>query len=307
MQVNTLNAPATKTQPAASDELPSLKLPAVTWPTALQPPPDWLVQWRIEEPLFRARGEVGAVVAAAKEALKPADPRLISLWLDKIMQFPWAKGGPAEWGPETSVVTINEYLRQFADVPLDLVDIAFDRLLRMTNGFFPAPGQVRRLIESDLHERRRILAKAQRAVRVAREPAEERPAATELAKTEVDAITKQAIAALQQREKEARTEAPPVLPAAEALRARFGRSPDVTLMQNVAAVLAGLPDGGGDDCRRFTAIVAQLAAEYQPRQVAVAAEEVGRRMGNVVPPSKGRGEKRLKRELRLLALQRAHP
>lgn len=108
-------------------------------------PPSWLATWEPDQVPPATVDSIAAEVARHVAALVSVDPKaLVVLATEKLVLFPipenWKQQAPAWYGA-------------LADIPEDLIRIAFDRVARNCK-FWPRPAEVRAQIAQELADRR---------------------------------------------------------------------------------------------------------------------------------------------------------
>lgn len=183
-------------------------------------------------------GSLSAVVASYRAAIQPAaSDEAFAVALDELLRFARAFNVALPARRETDsrapVTVITEIYRQaMDDLPEDLIVLAVRRAVKTWTwgNRLPMPGDLRKLVADDLHQRRRDLARAEAALRkvAATAPIPSDPTPEELAAVE---------AAM------ARLEAPPTMarrvPVERDDGIVIGAEPISAVRSRVAAELAG--------------------------------------------------------------------
>lgn len=126
-------------------------------------PPGWLAAWQPDQTPPVPADEIAADVARLDAALVPADPRTLAVHAERALSlFP----KPDNWATSSGV-----YFDALADIPEDLIRVAFERVARNCT-WWPRPAEVRAQIAAELSERRVAVRRLKVAAAMLRRDAE---------------------------------------------------------------------------------------------------------------------------------------
>lgn len=108
-------------------------------------PPSWLTTWQADQTPLATADEIADDIAKLEAALVPVDRKaLLVLATQTLVLFPL----PDNWEQQSVA-----YYSALADIPEDLIRLAFERVARNCR-FWPRPAEVREQIAGELFERR---------------------------------------------------------------------------------------------------------------------------------------------------------